>query len=164
MQDVADITTDMSQHSEQPRPRLTLVPSPLSEARDAPLCLVGIPDPRHEGRQRPSRGQRSGLLAVTPAGVRVFRDMAGVHLVPLHEGYALVSVEAGTTLADVELRIRDVLDDMPKGRPRNDVEAVLGALASLRRSRAVRVVTQSFLVVKGAASRSASTRGTKDST
>lgn len=72
-------------------------------------------------------GSRAVIL-VTPA--KDVRGLPGVELVPLFNGRALIALDDAVSIADLELKVRDALDD---SRVSPSAQPVLGALASILR-------------------------------
>lgn len=121
-------------------------------AIDADLgrAIVGIVDRTPlKNRPRPpaevaTYGNRSVIL-VTP--VRAFRRLRGVQLVPVSNGRALIALEHPQGIPQLELDLRDVLDDKSvKGRDRAVFEAVAEVLRDARLSHALTVVERSIIV------------------
>ncbi len=91
-------------------------------------------------------GNRSVIL-VTP--VRAFSRLRGVQLVPVSDGRALIALQHPHGIAQLELDLRDVLDDRSiKGRDRAVFEAVAEVLRDARLSHALNVVERSIIVLE----------------
>lgn len=71
------------------------------------------------------------LIVVSP--VAALKRMPGVELIPLSDGRALISLEQGASLGDLELAVRDALDDGTNSA--SDKTALTGVVTILRRAR-----------------------------
>ncbi len=76
---------------------------------------------------------------------------AGLHLVPLPNGRALISFDTPKTLAEVELTLADALEDPTLTREDRAVfEGILAILKDARRSKRVSLVRQHIIVLEDA--------------
>ena len=98
------------------------------------------------------------VIIVPPS--QVLATMAGVELVPLADGRALISLDENTTLSEFELSVRDTLD-------RRDLDAsersLLGALGDMLREarRDTRLTVRQILVLRARGSRARARRKPK---
>ena len=77
------------------------------------------------------------VIVVSPNAT--LRRLRGVHLVPVGDGRALISLTASTSISSLELQVRDALEHLePDNRDREGLEAVAGIL---RRGRGERGFT-----------------------
>jgi hypothetical protein len=67
----------------------------VSSEWDAPVSLAHVNDVR-------------ALIVIDP---KIFREIPGCAVIPLYEGRAFLALDAGRTLADLELSVADLLDD-----------------------------------------------------
>jgi len=90
---------------------------------------------------------RHAVIVVNPT--RTLQDRIGVELVPLPDGRALISFGERTSIADLELKIADALDDQRLGsRDKAIFEGVADILKSARRSRDVALVERNIIVLE----------------
>lgn len=74
---------------------------------------------------------------------------AGVELVPLPDGRALISFPQSTTTAELELQLEDALDDNDLGTDdRRIFEAILSLIRQARRSSDVSMLQRSIIVLE----------------
>lgn len=92
------------------------------------------------------------VIVVRP--VRALETCAGIQLLPLPGGQALMTLEAGRTIAEFELALRDALESarLTPG-DRNVIAAVLGILKDARHSRDIAVQPKNIVVLKSASRR-----------
>lgn len=91
-------------------------------------------------------GQRA-VIVVNPT--RTLEQRAGVSLVPLPDGRALISFERIRTIADLELTIADALDDHQLSRSdQATFKAIEEILRSARRSKDVTLQQRSIIVLE----------------
>jgi hypothetical protein len=74
---------------------------------------------------------QGALIVVSP--VNGLRKLPGVELIPLSDGRALIALEQGASLGDLELAVRDALDDGTISA--SDRTALTGMVTILRRAR-----------------------------
>jgi hypothetical protein len=86
------------------------------------------------------------LIVVSP--VAALKKIHGVELIPLSDGRALITLETPAALDQLELELRDLLDDGADGDA--DREALAGVAAIMRRSRQApgTVRTRTIIVVE----------------
>ena len=92
---------------------------------------------------------RNAIITVRPSPSLEHR--AGLQLVPLPDGRALISFERARSIADVELLIADALDD--KGLSSDDrtvFEGVLAILKEARRSDEIMLLRRNIIVLENA--------------
>jgi len=89
---------------------------------------------------------RRALIVVDP---RSFRSVPGASVIPVAAGRAFLAFDHGRGLADLELAIRDRLDD-PATRPgqRNELAALHRHLREWRRLGRFRLSTRSIILVE----------------
>lgn len=87
------------------------------------------------------------LIVVSP--VAALKRLPGVQLIPLSDGRALIALEQGAGLADLELALRDALDDGELSA--SDREALTGVVTILQRARTApgnTIQTRTIIVVE----------------
>ena len=90
---------------------------------------------------------RHAVIVVSPT--RTLEKRAGVELVPLPDGRALISFPRATTLAELELNLEDALDGPQLVRGDRAVfESVLAIIRDARRANAVSVLQRSIIVLE----------------
>jgi hypothetical protein len=89
---------------------------------------------------------RRALIVVDPA---VYRSLPGVSVIPVAAGRALLALEPGRSMADLELAIVDRMES-PRATPpeRRALEALFREVRGWRRSRAHRFSTRSIILVE----------------
>ncbi len=95
---------------------------------------------------------RRAVISIRPTPT--LKDRAGIELVPLPDGRALISFDQPTTIAELELTIYDALDD--KGLPADDrkvFEAIGAILKEARRSDDVTLLRRSIIVLESTVKR-----------
>lgn len=122
-------------------------------ALDADLsrAVVRVVQPELRKRPRPAAelaffGKRA-VIVIKPT--RSLETRTGVDLVPLPDGRALISFDHATSLAGLELRIEDALDDrtLPTA-DRAIFDAIATILKSARRSGDVTLLQRSIIVLE----------------
>ena len=90
---------------------------------------------------------RNAVITVRPTPSLERR--AGVRLVPLPDGRALLSFDQPTSIADLELTLHDALEDeqLP-GADRQVFEAIVGILKEARRSRDITLHRRNIIVLE----------------
>jgi hypothetical protein len=92
-----------------------------------------------------SRYGHSAVIVLTPN--RAIERLAGVALVPLPDGRALISLDQATSVAEFEVLVRDALDSESTTQDERTSLQLLGdLLRSARRSRNVRLSQRSIIV------------------
>jgi len=123
------------------------------QARDADIgrAIVALTESRTVARPRAVRpaelasyGSRSVIL-VTP--LTVLKRLAGVQLVPLGNGRALISLEPSRTVSQFELDVRDVIDRTTRAADRRALEALAAILRDARQSGRVAVKERTIIVL-----------------
>ena len=90
---------------------------------------------------------RHAVIVVIPS--RTLEKRAGVELVPLPDGRALIAFPQSTTVADLELLLEDALEGSDLRRAdRSIFESVLGVIRDARRSADVSLVHRSIIVLE----------------
>lgn len=80
--------------------------------------------------------------------VAALRKIAGVTLIPLPDGRALISLER-MSVHEFELRLRDVIaDDLTDAGDRTVLTSIAEILASARHSKRIAVVSRSIIVLQ----------------
>jgi hypothetical protein len=88
-------------------------------------------------------------VIVVPPNLRL-KERTGVELIPLSDGRALISLDEGLSIADIELRLRDALADPSFDRADRAVfEALADILSNARRADGVTVRRRSIIVLHG---------------
>jgi hypothetical protein len=134
---------------------LTLPESVLSALahvhEDISKAVVELARRRGRQKSRPvaelSTFGRHAVITVRPTPSLEHR--AGVRLVPLPDGRALMSFDQPTTIADLELMLHDALEDpqLP-GADREVFESIAGILKDARRSRDVTLHRRNIIVLE----------------
>jgi hypothetical protein len=99
---------------------------------DSPVSLAHVNDTR-------------ALIVIDPA---IFRDIPGCAVIPLSEGRAFLALDAGRTLADLELSVADILDDGAAIGGREALSALRQSLREWRRDDSLSFHTRSIVLVE----------------
>ena len=95
------------------------------------------------------------VIVVTP--VKALRRLAGVQLVPIGNGRALISLTSPKSIAQLELSLRDAVDDSsPHDRP--TLEAIVDLLRQARLTPGVSVEERTIIVLESKRRRERVTR------
>jgi hypothetical protein len=107
----------------------------LVDGWDAPVSLAHVNDSR-------------ALIVIDP---KIFREIPGCAVIPLSEGRAFLALDAGRTLADLELSVADMIEDdgLPSGE-REALNALRQSLREWRRDEALSFHTRSIVLVERA--------------
>ena len=90
---------------------------------------------------------RNAVITVRPTPS--LEKRAGVHLVPLPDGRALISFEQPQTIAELELTLQDALEDRGlTGDDRAVFESIVAILKDARRSRDVTLHRRNIIVLE----------------
>lgn len=90
---------------------------------------------------------RHAVITVRPTPS--LEKRAGVHLIPLPDGRALISLEQPRTIAELELTLQDALEDATlAGDDRDVFEAIVAILKDARRSRDVSLHRRNIIVLE----------------
>jgi hypothetical protein len=112
----------------------------LSERRGAP----------HARPVRPAELAAYGnhaVIIVNPA--KALKRLAGVQLVPVGNGRALISLEHPHSIPDLELAVRDAIEHGEmSARERQTLEAIVEILQRARRSRQVSLEERTIIVLE----------------
>jgi hypothetical protein len=110
------------------------------------LALPEAGQRKHEPAELATFG-RHAVIVVTPS--RSLERQAGVTLVPLPDGRALISFEQPTTVSDLELHLDDALrSGRLSSADRTVFEAIAGILRSARHSRTVALRQRHIIVLE----------------
>lgn len=118
---------------------------------DLSRAVVRVMQPQMAVRPHPAAeltvfGRRAVIL-VNPS--RALEERTGVMLVPLSDGRALISFDPPMTIAQLELRIQDAVDDPRLPRDEARVFEDIGRiLRNARRTTGVGLVQKSIIVVE----------------
>jgi hypothetical protein len=127
--------------------RLGAVDSDLGRAI---VTVVERQRPIRARRLRPAELARYGshaVIVVTP--VKALKRLPGVQLVPVGNGRALISLERGRAIPQLELSVRDALDrDGINGPERQTLEAIADILRSARQSRGITLDERTIIVLE----------------
>jgi hypothetical protein len=95
----------------------------------------------------------SAVIVVKPLGV--LARMAGVTLVPMPDGRALISLDPSMTVHEFELMLRDVLESNPRIDPdaRTLLVAIADILKTARQTKNVTIRQRSIIVLQDSRSR-----------
>jgi hypothetical protein len=118
---------------------------------DLSRAIVRVTQPEMAKRPHPpaelAAFGRRAVIVVNPS--RTLEQRTGVVLVPLTDGRALISFDEPLSIAQIELRIQDAIDDPQL--PRADAEVFEGVgrlLREARRSKGVAVEPRSIIVLE----------------
>jgi hypothetical protein len=81
----------------------------------------------------------------------VIEQIPGVTLVPLPDGRALMSLDESVSLSDLEVKLRDTIDEdggPATGPDRAALTTIVDILKNARRTRGLRVVRRSIIVLQ----------------
>ena len=128
---------------------------------DISKAVVQLTQRRRQAKERPLAELtvfgRSAVITVRPS--RSLERRAGLQLVPLPDGRALLSFDQPTTIADLELALHDALEDPQLPDDDREVfQAIVGILKDARRSRDVTLHRRSIIVLESNARRRANSR------
>ena len=114
------------------------------------VAVVERHRPHRAGPLRRAELSRYGshaVIVVTP--VQALRRLPGVELVPIGNGRALISLERGRTIPQLELNVRDALEqDDIKEPERQTLEAIADILREARLSRGVTLEERTIIVLE----------------
>lgn len=119
---------------------------------DLGRAVVNLIDRSRSSRTRPAAELvvfgNHAVISVRPTAS--LEQRAGVELVPLPDGRALLSFDAPQTVADLELSIRDALDDPSLGRDDRAVfDSLRDILRDARQAPDVSLLRRSIIVLAG---------------
>ena len=98
------------------------------------------------------------VIVVTP--VRALTRLAGVELIPVGNGRALISLEDRHSIPQLELHLRDAMEHAKSGHPeRQTLEAIAKILREARLSRSVRLEERTIIVLESKRQRGAGATG-----
>ena len=87
------------------------------------------------------------VIIVNPA--KALKQLAGVQLVPVGNGRALISLEHPHSISELELAVRDAIEHADiSGRERQTLEAIATILQQARRSRGVSLKERTIIVLE----------------
>lgn len=89
---------------------------------------------------------RRAVIVVNPS--RTLEEQAGIDLIPLPDGRALISFERAKSIADVELQIADALDGRLPAEDQKTFETIAEMLKTARRSDDVALLQRSIIVLE----------------
>lgn len=90
---------------------------------------------------------RGAVILVTPS--KHLRGLSGVDLVPLFDGRALIALSEGLSVAELELKVRDALEDPATTESERHVLTALAAiLGQARRSQRLEVSTRRIIMLR----------------
>jgi len=118
---------------------------------DLSRAIVRVTQPEIAKRPHPpaelATFGRRAVIVVNPS--RTLEQRTGVVLVPLTDGRALISFDEPLSIAQIELRIHDAIDDPNLPRADAEVFAEVGRLLrEARRSKGVSVEPRSIIVLE----------------
>jgi hypothetical protein len=97
----------------------------------------------------------AGRAVIVTKPVAALKRIAGVTLVPLPDGRALISLEH-ISVDEFELRLRDAIDDArTDGRERPALTSIAEILRSARRTKRIAIVARSIIVLQSTGRRRA---------
>jgi hypothetical protein len=131
---------------------------------DLSRAVVRLTQPEVAKRPHPSAELalfgRKAVIVVNPTPT--LEDRTGISLVPLPDGRALISFDRAQTIAQLELAIRDAVDDHRLSQADQQIfETVANILGTARRSDGVALHQRSIIVLE--AVRPSQLHGRKDS-
>ena len=144
---------------------LTLPESVLSALslmhEDISKAIVQLMQRRPKQKPRPlaelSIFGRNAVITIRPTPSLEHR--AGIRLVPLPDGRALLSFEQPTSIADLELTLNDALEDSQLPRADRQVfEAIVEILKDARRSRDITLHSRNIIVLESNGAKGRSVR------
>lgn len=123
---------------------------------DLSRAIVRLTQPEMAKRPHPpaelATFGRRAVIVVNPS--RTLEQRTGVVLVPLTDGRALISFDEPLSIAQIELRIQDAIDDPELPRADAEVFAEVGRLLrEARRSKGVAVEPRSIIVLETSSTR-----------
>jgi hypothetical protein len=86
------------------------------------------------------------VIVVTP--VKALKRLAGVQLVPIGNGRALISLERPQSIAQLELDIRDAIERDAVGLERQTLEAIADILRQARLARGIALKERTIIVLE----------------
>jgi hypothetical protein len=120
---------------------------------DVGRAIVTIVERQRPQRARPlhpaelARYGSHAVIVVTP--VNALKRLPGVELVPLGNGRALISLERGRAIPQLELSVRDALEqDDIKEPERQALEAIAEILRTARHSRGITLQERTIIVLE----------------
>jgi hypothetical protein len=141
--------------------RLTAIDTDLGRSI---VRLVERSTPAHPTAARPAEMASYGshaVIIVTP--VEALKRLAGVQLVPIGNGRALISLEHSQSISQLELAIRDAIDaDRSIGPERETLEAIADILRQARQSGEVVLEERTIIVLTRKRRRRSSVTGKVD--
>ena len=127
--------------------RLSAIDADLGRAI---VALAEHRSPRRPPAIRPAELASYGnhaVIVVMP--VKALKRLAGVQLVPIGNGRALISLEHPRSIPQLELQLRDATDqDGVNGSERKTLEAIAQILREARRSERVTVKERTIIVLE----------------
>jgi hypothetical protein len=118
---------------------------------DLSRAVVRVTQPEMAKRPHPAAEVatfgRHGVIVVNPS--RTLEERTGILLVPLSDGRALISFDESMTIARLELRIQDALED--RGLPEEDArifKSIEEILKTARRSGDVTLHQRNIIVLE----------------
>ena len=120
--------------------------------RDVGRAIVTVAERHRPSRVtaiRPAELARYGnhaVIVVTP--LKTLKQLAGVELIPLGDGRALISLEQPRTIAQLELQLRDAIDRGVGAADRAALESVAGILRQARLARGVTLRERTIIVLE----------------
>jgi hypothetical protein len=115
--------------------------------KDVSRAVVRAVQPLVDNAPRPVAELTSiGVVVVPPS--RAFRERVGVELVPLFDGRALISFDEQVPISEIELRLRDAIDDPTcDAEARQVFEEIVEILSTARRTEGVSLQRRSIIIV-----------------
>jgi hypothetical protein len=115
--------------------------------RDLSRAVVRAVQPLVADGPRPAAELTNVGVVVVPPN-RALRERVGVELVPLFDGRALISFDEQLSISDIELRLRDAIDDPTSDEETRRVfEAIVDILSKARRTDGVSLRQRSIIIV-----------------
>lgn len=128
---------------------------------DVGSAIVNLVERKTSPRTPPMRAAElakygnHAVILVTPS--RTLRRLRGVHLVPVSDGRALISLTAATSILSLELQVRDTLDRMKADdRDREGMESLADILKQGRSPRGFSSEPRTIIVLASQSKRKAS--------
>jgi hypothetical protein len=118
------------------------------------------PAPRVHGRRAAELASYGNHAVIVVTPVKALTRLAGVQLIPVGNGRALISLQAPNSIPQLELHLRDAMEGARTGHPeRQTLDAIAGILRQARLSRSVRLEERTIIVLESKRQRGAAATG-----
>lgn len=119
------------------------------------VTLVDRKAPARGAASRPAEIASYGnhaVIVVTP--IKALKRLKGVELVPIGNGRALISLQQGHSIPQLELDLRDAIEGSAGGPDHDALEAIADILRRARGARALNVEARTIIVLEARRRRS----------